>query len=174
MSDNQYASDNLRQKGYDLLYSKLEKFKHEYPDTTDEFLEDIAFKIEGSLYKKNPITKNYKDRLRSASSNISYTPNAPNVRKRLMITKEWSPEEFGQMSNEEMYPELKQKELEATAEEDRLNQYFKDKKLAVKSFYTCGKCKSDKVEHTQRQTRSADEPMTVFCNCLKGGNRWRC
>ena len=173
MSANQYASDDLRQKGYDLLYSNLEMSRHEHPDATDEFLEDIAFKIEESVYQECPITKNYKDRLRSVGANIKYTPNALNVRKRL-FTGEWSPEEFGKMSPEEMYPELKQREKEDTEEEDRLTQYFLDKKMAVKSFYTCGKCKSDKVEHTQRQTRSSDEPMTVFCNCLNCGKRWKC
>jgi len=173
MSANQYASDDLRQKGYDLLYSKLEMFRHEYPDATDEFLEETAFKIEESAYQKCPITKNYTYRLRMIGSNIKHTPNAPDVRRRL-FTCEWSPEEFGQMSSEEMYPELKQREKEAIVEENRLTQYFIDKKLSVDSFYTCGKCKSNKVEHTQRQTRSADEPMTVFCNCLKCGKRWRC
>ena len=39
--------------------------------------------------------------------------------------------------------------------------------------FTCGKCKSTKTSHYQMQTRSADEPMTVFISCLKCGNRWK-
>ena len=39
--------------------------------------------------------------------------------------------------------------------------------------FTCRKCKSTKTTHYQMQTRSADEPMTVFIGCLKCGNRWR-
>ena len=40
--------------------------------------------------------------------------------------------------------------------------------------YTCRKCKGNKTTHYAMQTRSADEPMTVFVGCLTCGNRWRC
>lgn len=40
--------------------------------------------------------------------------------------------------------------------------------------YTCRKCKGNKTTHYSMQTRSADEPMTVFVGCLTCGNRWRC
>ena len=35
------------------------------------------------------------------------------------------------------------------------------------SMYTCPRCKSKKVSNFAMQTRSADEPMTVFCTCIK-------
>lgn len=41
-------------------------------------------------------------------------------------------------------------------------------------LYTCGVCKSNKTTFTQFQTRSADEPMTVFVRCLNCNKRWRC
>ena len=34
------------------------------------------------------------------------------------------------------------------------------------SMYRCPACKSEKVSSFAMQTRSADEPMTVFCTCL--------
>lgn len=37
----------------------------------------------------------------------------------------------------------------------------------------CGKCKFMKVAYSQAQTRSADEPMTTFCECMNCGNRWK-
>lgn len=37
---------------------------------------------------------------------------------------------------------------------------------------TCHKCKSIETEHYQKQTRSADEPMTTFFRCLQCGNQW--
>ena len=40
--------------------------------------------------------------------------------------------------------------------------------------FTCRKCKQNKTVHSERQTRSADEPMTIFVACLTCGNRWRC
>ena len=42
------------------------------------------------------------------------------------------------------------------------------------SLFTCGRCKSIKTTSTQKQTRSADEPMTVFVLCLNCGKRWKC
>lgn len=57
---------------------------------------------------------------------------------------------------QESYPTLEKKEEENTQD----------------SLLTCGKCKQRKVEYYQKQTRGADEPMTVFCNCTNCGKRW--
>jgi len=46
--------------------------------------------------------------------------------------------------------------------------------LLKASLFTCGRCKSIKTTSTQKQTRSADEPMTVFVLCLNCNNRWKC
>jgi transcription elongation factor S-II len=35
----------------------------------------------------------------------------------------------------------------------------------------CGKCKSRNTDFTEKQTRSADEPTTKFCECYNCGNR---
>jgi transcription elongation factor S-II len=40
-------------------------------------------------------------------------------------------------------------------------------------MFKCGRCGSLKTTHYQKQTRSADEPMTVFIQCTKCPNRWR-
>lgn len=41
-------------------------------------------------------------------------------------------------------------------------------------LFKCGKCKSTDTSNRQAQTRSADEPMTVFVHCQNCGNRWKC
>lgn len=37
----------------------------------------------------------------------------------------------------------------------------------------CGRCKQNTVSYYEMQTRSADEPMTVFCTCVSCGHKWK-
>lgn len=41
------------------------------------------------------------------------------------------------------------------------------------SILKCGKCNNNTVDYYEKQTRGADEPMTLFAHCLTCGNRWR-
>ena len=41
------------------------------------------------------------------------------------------------------------------------------------SLLKCGRCKQNTVSYYEMQTRSADEPMTVFCTCATCGNKWK-
>ena len=40
--------------------------------------------------------------------------------------------------------------------------------------FTCRKCKSKKCVYYAMQTRSSDEPTTLFVTCIECGNRWKC
>lgn len=46
------------------------------------------------------------------------------------------------------------------------------KKERASGFLTCKVCRSTRVDVDQMQTRSADEPMTLFALCQDCGNRW--
>ena len=39
--------------------------------------------------------------------------------------------------------------------------------------FTCSKCKSKKCTYYELQTRSADEPVTIFITCLVCDKRWK-
>ena len=43
----------------------------------------------------------------------------------------------------------------------------------ITGMFTCVRCKSQKTSSSQKQTRSADEPMTVFVKCDNCGKRWK-
>ena len=51
---------------------------------------------------------------------------------------------------------------------------FESNIAASTDTFTCRKCKNNKCTYYQMQTRSADEPMTCYVNCLTCGNRWKC
>lgn len=57
--------------------------------------------------------------------------------------------------------------------EDAYPKHIKSTEEMEDSMLQCGKCKQHKVDYYQKQTRGADEPMTVFCHCLNCGARWR-
>jgi len=42
-----------------------------------------------------------------------------------------------------------------------------------KGIFKCGRCKSYKTTYYEMQTRSADEPMTVFITCHNCDSRWK-
>jgi transcription elongation factor S-II len=44
--------------------------------------------------------------------------------------------------------------------------------LQVSTLYECPKCLEKKCKWYEQQTRGADEPLTVFINCLNCGNNW--
>jgi transcription elongation factor S-II len=44
---------------------------------------------------------------------------------------------------------------------------------ASTDMFTCKKCKSKKCTYYELQTRSADEPATIFITCLDCGKHWK-
>ena len=52
-------------------------------------------------------------------------------------------------------------------------QDLKKDTLRTTDAYQCYKCKKNKIVIYERQTRSADEPMTVFFECQNCGNKWK-
>jgi DNA-directed RNA polymerase subunit M/transcription elongation factor TFIIS len=50
---------------------------------------------------------------------------------------------------------------------------FRNKPLLGKGLYRCRKCNSDDTEDYEKQTRAADEPMTVFVRCRACGEKFK-
>jgi DNA-directed RNA polymerase subunit M/transcription elongation factor TFIIS len=59
--------------------------------------------------------------------------------------------------------------LEDIAESKRV---LEERHEDTSAFIKCSKCGSNRVDTEQKQTRSADEPMTVFCMCRNCGKRF--
>lgn len=77
------------------------------------------------------------------------------------------------MTHEEMKSDERRK-ADAKLEKENMNQAMVAQvEKSISLEFQCGKCKQRQVSYSQAQTRSADEPMTTFCECLACGNRWK-
>lgn len=80
------------------------------------------------------------------------------------------------MQSSEMASDAKKRERQK-AKKDALEACQSDWDLRnvkrAKGQFPCGKCRSDNTTYFQMQTRSSDEPMTTYVNCLNCGKRWK-
>ena len=167
------TDDKTREKCYNIFLNTLDKYNENMNDE-EEVIEDIAFQLEKGVFDKFPGIDDYKMQSRSILSNITYTPNAKEVRNKI-FNKEWDPYVVGGMDSKQLYPEMYEKILKDEKDIIELKERLaKEKFDSIDSGYKCMKCKSNKVDHYQKQTRSSDEPMTVFCHCLECDKRWKC
>ena len=75
---------------------------------------------------------------------------------------------------------MKPWELCAIVWKDILEEQSKNDKIIIDKTptyttdqFVCTKCKNNKCKTYSLQTRSADEPMTIFVNCITCDNTWR-
>jgi len=62
---------------------------------------------------------------------------------------------------------------EENMEEKELQKQMLSNQDDLLNSYVCRKCGSKQLTYEQKQTRSADEPMTVFITCLKCNTMWK-
>lgn len=129
-------------------------------------------------------TDNYKDKARSLVFNLKKNGS---VRDQVLLGRidaselvKMSPEDLATSSKAAERAKLVSDLQESrrldweTANEDKINNQCGIKgDLLNASLFTCSRCNSIKTTSTQKQTRSADEPMTVFVLCLNCGKRWK-
>jgi DNA-directed RNA polymerase subunit M/transcription elongation factor TFIIS len=85
-----------------------------------------------------------------------------------------NPERLASMSHQEIAPH-KWSELQSRKQKQE-ELILHPKHVANTNLFKCPKpnCRSTSCEYQQMQTRSADEPMTTYVNCLNCGHHWRC
>ena len=89
------------------------------------------------------------------------------IKTGVLITKE-----LAYKTHQEIYPE-KWKQMMDNKKIRLENKYFPKIEASTDNF-ECRRCKKNRCTYYQAQTRSADEPMTIFVTCLECGNRWKC
>jgi DNA-directed RNA polymerase subunit M/transcription elongation factor TFIIS len=80
-------------------------------------------------------------------------------------------EDIAFLTPQEVFPEHWKLLLDRKTASDEF--LYTNKKIATTDQFKCGKCKKNECTHYQMQTRSADEPSTIFINCVNCGNSWK-
>lgn len=108
----------------------------------------------------------YMDRLRTIYINLKN----PEL---LMQLKhgEIQPQQLAFMTHQEMNPNHWKDLIERKIKRDASK--YTDNVQASTDMFTCKKCKSKRCTYYEMQTRSADEPSTVFITCLDCGKHWK-
>jgi transcription elongation factor S-II len=75
------------------------------------------------------------------------------------------------MTHQEMRPDKWKELIDQKILKDKNK--FENNVEASTDTFTCRKCKQNKCTFYTQQVRAADEPMTIFINCLTCGNRWK-
>lgn len=108
----------------------------------------------------------YLDRLRSILNNLT-EDMIKDIDNGLI-----KPHVIAFMTHQELSPDRWYSLIDAKSKRD-LNKFETNISAATDTF-TCRKCRGNKCTYYTMQTRSADEPMTIFVTCITCGNRWKC
>ena len=145
--------------------------------------DELAINIEKGVYNftikectVHQIVKKWKNpqfcdiylcRLRSILNNLKNNELLVSQLQSRQIT----PDVLAIMTHQEMCPEKWRERIERKMKMD--HSHFNTNIEASTDIFTCKKCKSKRCTYYEMQTRSADEPATIFITCLDCGKSWR-
>jgi transcription elongation factor S-II len=108
----------------------------------------------------------YIDRLRSIYMNLKSADLIEQLK-----SGELTPQTLAFMTHQELNPNRWSKLIEQKIKRDASK--FTTNVQASTDMFTCKKCRSKKCTYYELQTRSADEPATIFVTCLDCGKHWK-
>ncbi|KAH6638289.1 transcription elongation factor S-II [Boeremia exigua] len=162
------TGDDARDMSVRLMYDGLAHMSTELPDV----ILPIAKQIEAAAYANaGSVNDEYKGKMRSLFQNLKAKSN-PTLRQQVLLGQ-IKPKKFVIMTHDEMKSEERRLEDKKIDEVNLREAMVAQVEKSISTEFQCGKCKQRKVSYSQAQTRSADEPMTTFCECMNCGNRWK-
>jgi len=166
----------IRNEFKNILLSKLDITELEAADLEIGIFNstiDYANSLKIQLSWECPLLiETYINIARSVYSNLkkdSYIKNEGLLEK--MKNRDFLPHELAYMSCEEVFPERWVDIIEK--QKLKFKAAYEIKQVSMSDAIKCGKCKNNKVSYYELQTRSGDEAMTVYFNCICCGNKWK-
>lgn len=114
----------------------------------------------------------YLNKARSIYSNLkkdSYIKNDKLIER--LHNNEFKPHNIAYMTCEEIYPERWTDIIER--QKLKFKAAYEIKQVSMTDAIKCGKCKNNKISYYELQTRSGDEAMTCYFNCIICGHKWK-
>lgn len=165
------SGDAMRDKVRKLLCDALFQKGEDIVKGRDAAM-SIAVDVECAMFDQlGGVSKDYKMKARELKFNFSDDKNK-DLREEV-LTQTLLAQDLIKMSSKDLA------NAEMKAERQKMHEYFLreaaagNKPAATTSEFRCGKCKKRECTYYQMQTRSADEPLTTFVQCVACGNRWR-
>ncbi|RAH44179.1 transcription elongation factor DST1 [Aspergillus aculeatinus CBS 121060] len=167
--DVNQTSNRIRDSCIGLMYDGLCFNATEAPRTVlakASNVEAAAFSAFGPETKEQ-----YRTKIRSLYQNLKNKSN-PMLRVRV-LSGEVTAEHFVKMTHDELRSAEQQERDRKIQKENMDKAMVAQAERSISTSLQCGKCGQRKVTYTEAQTRSADEPMTLFCTCMNCGKSWR-
>ena len=170
-------ADSFRNKSVDMLHKEIEDRTKSRWIERNVYNHSIRLAKQKDIRRRwdNPIFRNmYQDTLRSVYANIksdSYLHNTTLKDKIKKGTIDYK--NIADLSGFDVFPESWKDLFEKKEKQDKLKYEMKPESMTDE--FKCRACGSRSCSYYEVQTRSADEPMTQFVNCLNPecGNRWK-
>ncbi|KAB5578695.1 transcription elongation factor S-II [Coniochaeta sp. 2T2.1] len=162
------TGNKIRDNCMGLIYNGL---AYKRTDSIEEVLAK-AVEVEHAAHKHFKGDGNdYRSKMRSLFINLKNKTNRQLGRR--VLNGDISPERFVSMTEKELLSDEQRAKDEALEKENLKKAQAPMAEKSISDALKCGKCGQKRVSYSQAQTRSADEPMTTFCECTVCGNRWK-
>ena len=174
MSTDHPLREYAREKFQEVFPGKPVKAKHAEIAVYNWSVEQTKgrkYAVKGGYDFEEPSWENklfrsrYRHRLMSVLFNIKKNPDLMNRIKC---------KDLETLSSGQMWPEGPQGQTEKRIRQREIDIELAKAKLEAEyeGILKCPKCKSNKTSYYQMQTRSADEPMTTYAQCICG-HKWK-
>ncbi|KAL2199897.1 transcription factor S-II, central domain-containing protein [Corynascus similis CBS 632.67] len=161
------TGNKARDGSIGVLYNGL---AYRATESIEEVLQH-AMAVEAAAFAVYKDTPEYRNKIRGLMTSLKRKDN-PELGRRV-LKGEISPEKFVVMTDEELASDAQRERDRALERENMLKAQVPMAQKSISVDLQCGKCRQKKVSYSQAQTRSADEPMTTFCECTVCGHRWK-
>lgn len=169
--DFNVLNEKTRNACLKLIYQSLQQDDKEIEE---QGAFQAALSIELAVYQKighGEVTGDYRSKVRSLTLNLKDKKN-PTLRKNV-LSGLIQASDLVTMTAEQLASEEQKAERNALQMQNLFNAKGAAAQEAETDAFECGRCKQRKCRYYQKQTRSADEPMTTFVTCTNCNHKWK-